>query len=436
MADGCTATNTDMAGETRLVKDNGLAGGTRKAIDIGLGGETSTANDNGLAGGTSKANENGLDKRPRNGNKTEKSKFAERKYLKEATVIINVENVLEVKAEDVIKAIMEKCGQGKMLALRPRQGKEYELTMEKEEECEKLLEGLTINGVNCEVKSLHNRDYVVSFLHLPVYLENSIIVEKLEGWGVEPLTKIKRRCYPGTDIEDGTRFLKVRFPKEVASLPYSTRLETAEGPQHFRVMHSRQVKTCRQCMSPDHLLKDCPNFKCYRCGEWGHFARSCTTVRCSECAEFLDKCECWMEGKEGEKEKQVDRQVQEGNKEEDAKLEGDQEEEATQQREIEQLKNNTGEVVDFNEDGETKEGGNQMMEIEFSDMEENGQEKIEQNKDMDYEEDAKVDNMDKCMKVNLRRRTLKVKPNLDNVRKKAKANMFNVLRSLEGGEDE
>lgn len=143
-----------------------------------------------------------------------------------------------------------------------------------------------------------------------------------------------------------------------------------------------------------------------------------------------------MEGKEGEKEKQVDRQVQEGNKEEDAKLEGDQEEEATQQREIEQLKNNTGEVVDFNEDGETKEGGNQMMEIEFSDMEENGQEKIEQNKDMDYEEDAKVDNMDKCMKVNLRRRTLKVKPNLDNVRKKAKANMFNVLRSLEGGEDE
>ena len=55
--------------------------------------------------------------------------------------------------------------------------------------------------MNCEVKSLHNRDYVVSFLHLPVYLENSIIVEKLEGWGVEPLTKIKRRCYPGTDIE-------------------------------------------------------------------------------------------------------------------------------------------------------------------------------------------------------------------------------------------
>ncbi len=56
-------------------------------------------------------------------------------------------------------------------------------------------------------------------------------------------------------MEDGTRFVKSRFPEEVVSLPYSTRLETAEGLQYFRVMHSHQIKTCRLCMSPEHVLK-------------------------------------------------------------------------------------------------------------------------------------------------------------------------------------
>lgn len=46
---------------------------------------------------------------------------------------MNVENVNEVRAVDIIKAVTDKCGNGKILALRPRQGKEFELTMEKEE---------------------------------------------------------------------------------------------------------------------------------------------------------------------------------------------------------------------------------------------------------------------------------------------------------------
>ncbi len=82
-----------------------------------------------------------------------------------------------------------------------------------------------------EIKKLQTRDYVVSFMHLPVYL---MIKKFLENWRdgeLIPYQKLKEDATPGTDIEDGTRFLKVRVPKEVASLPYSTRLETAEGLQ-------------------------------------------------------------------------------------------------------------------------------------------------------------------------------------------------------------
>ncbi|XP_016110940.1 uncharacterized protein [Sinocyclocheilus grahami] len=281
-----------------MVNDTGPAGETRMENDTGLGGETRSANDT-LLGNRLRAG-NGK-------NQGTREKFLQRKYLKEATVIVNVENVIEVRAEDIIKAVSKQCGHGQILALRPRQGTEYELTMEKEETCDKLTDGLIIKGVNCEVKNLQNRDYVVSFMHLPVYLDDNEILGKLEGWGVNPISKIKRRCYPGTDIEDGTRFLKVRFPKEVASLPYSTKLETAEGRQYFRVMHSHQVKTCRLCMSPDHVVKDCPEFKCFKCEERGNFARN--TVTCPDCNLVLNKCECWMEGEEEEEEEEEEQQV-------------------------------------------------------------------------------------------------------------------------------
>ncbi len=51
---------------------------------------------------------------------------------------MNEENVSEGRAVDIIKAVGDKCGNGKILALRPRQGKEYELKIEKEETCDKL----------------------------------------------------------------------------------------------------------------------------------------------------------------------------------------------------------------------------------------------------------------------------------------------------------
>lgn len=168
------------------------------------------------------------------------------------------------------------------------------MTVERIDDAEMLeKEGLEIKGVNCEVKTLQNRVYVVSFMHLPAYMEDKEIIEKLKEWGVTPISTIKRRVYQGTKIEDGTRFVRSRFPREVISLPYSTRLDTAEGPQYFRVMHSHQVKICRLCMCPGHILKDCPEFICYKCEERGHFAKNCKAVKCPDCDQFLNKCECW-----------------------------------------------------------------------------------------------------------------------------------------------
>lgn len=278
----------------------------------------STVNDMAMAEEKRHGNDNGLVKRRRDGSEKDKEarkEFGNRVYLKEATVTVDVGQVKDARAADIIKAVTEQIGDRRILAVRPKQAKEYEVTLEREDDTEFLMDGLTINGVNCEVKRLQNRDYVVSFMHLPVYIADEEILNKLEGWGVSPISKIKRRMYPGTCIEDGTRFVKTRFPKEVASLPYSTKIETAEGPQYCRVMHSHQVKTCRLCMSPDHVVKDCPDFKCFKCEERGHFARDCNAVRCPDCKEVLNKCECWM-GSEEEEEQRVDGQMHERDNEE------------------------------------------------------------------------------------------------------------------------
>lgn len=216
-------------------------------------------------------------------------------YSREATVIVELADLRDVRAEDIITVVSGRIDKGKILAVRPRQGKEYEITLINKDACEDLNEGLTIKGKLCEIRQLQIREYVVSFIHLPAYIEDSEILDKLKNWGVTPASDIRRRMYPGTEISDGTRYLRVKFPKEVVSLPYSTKFDTEEGTQFFRIMHDRHVKTCRLCMGPGHVFKDFPEFKCFQYEEQGHFARDCDAVKCPECRKVMVRCECWIE---------------------------------------------------------------------------------------------------------------------------------------------
>lgn len=244
------------------------------------------------AGEGRRLTDNGVEKRQRAGHgRMDYTKI----YSREATVIVDLADLRDARAEDIIKAVNERIGEGKILAVRPRLGKEYEITLISKDECGNLDEGLTIKGKWCGIRQLQVRECVVSFIHLPVYIKDSEIVEQLTKWGVAPASDIRRRMYPGTEIADGTRYLRVKFPKEVISLPYSTKFETEEGTQYFRIMHDRQVKTCRLCMNPGHVFKDCPEFKCFQCEEQGHFARDCDAVKCPDCRKVMLRCECWIE---------------------------------------------------------------------------------------------------------------------------------------------
>ena len=159
-----------------------------------------------------------------------------------------------------------------------------------------------------------------------------------------------------------------------------------------------------------------------------------------------------MEREEGGMELQLDGQVHEGNSEVERETDEGQEEGGLQQEETEGGASNReeeGEKVNDADEEHTTEQDTQWTEMEISDsfknlldgMDGDGHRMDDQNKEMDSGEETRMDNMEKDREERgqIRRRTLKVKPNVENARKKIMTmggvkivNRYEVLSGLEG----
>ncbi|KAK2875114.1 hypothetical protein Q8A73_024325 [Channa argus] len=225
----------------------------------------------------------------------------EMRYDRDLTVLAEVVGEEKVKTMELLRAMRDVCGG--IVALRETGPNKYEVTVKSEAGKKRLLDGFKVGRAVVMVKTLVIDELVVSFLNLPAYIADEDILEKLDVWGVRAISPIKRRLWPGTDVADGTRYVKVKFNETVQSLPYSSKFMTATGPEYFRVIHNNQVKVCRMCLQPGHIVRDCPDFTCFhmQCNKQGHYARECDAWahRCVACHAPAEQCNCHNAG-EGE----------------------------------------------------------------------------------------------------------------------------------------
>ena len=167
-------------------------------------------------------------------------------------------------------------------------------------------------------------------------------------------------------------------------------------------------------MSPDHVMKDCPDFKCYKCSETGHFARDCKVVRCPECNCVLDKCECWYGDQHNEEERGSGQMHETDNEEEQREDTG------SRQREDNVSKDNDNEI-------EKTELTQDIVEMEVQ-MEFNAVGQAETEEPEETEWIGETERKDKDSEnlggdstagtSNKRRRKVKVIPNLEKAKNK------------------
>ncbi|ESO98703.1 hypothetical protein LOTGIDRAFT_158652 [Lottia gigantea] len=211
--------------------------------------------------------------------------------IKNNTVKVFVHDTRKYRAKEIIDLVEEKLGEDSVLACVPCNGS-YDVTLVHKDVAYKLVEdGLMADckeGMHC--KFVDSRIKVVSFMHIPVYIKDEDILKKLKSWGVKVAGPLIRKTvdFKGKKKYDGTRYLKVEFPPNVASLPYATNFEGLS----YSIRHNEQEKVCFNCLQPGHILSQCPDIKCFRCEEPGHGKKSCTAVLCPRCGLFDWKYLC------------------------------------------------------------------------------------------------------------------------------------------------
>ena len=170
----------------------------------------------------------------------------------------------------------------------------YEITVRYPRNSDELCNSpFQVSGEKYQCHAVHSKEKVVSFLHLPAFIPNEDIYKKLQTFGVEIKSDIKRRFYPGTEVADGTRYVVVKFPPNVSSLPYTVKFDLGNNKyEYIRVKHDNQNKVCSKCLSDEHLYANCPENKCYRCNNYGHLLKFCPSEPCSDCGLYPSKCKC------------------------------------------------------------------------------------------------------------------------------------------------
>lgn len=267
-------------GGWKSVKISGAAKSIRGSVNVNRGGVKNPGRERqGSGDDKRKEGDKGRQQSVDNQSKNKKDEeLGQRKYRKEYTIEVTIpSNNQDIDADDIMDEVQVMCGKGILLACVPCGQNVYQLTLVNNEYTNVLKTGFSVEGVDLNVTPLQENSTVVSIMFLPAYIPDFAIIKKLEGYGLEILSPVRRRYYERDDvwIADGTRYVRAKFPEGMSSLPYAIKFDNIGDYKYYRVLHNGQIKVCNNCLSPDHMAKSCPKTKCFVCKNFGHIARAC-----------------------------------------------------------------------------------------------------------------------------------------------------------------
>jgi hypothetical protein len=73
-----------------------------------------------------------------------------------------------------------------------------------------------------------------------ITIARASIAQWLEHWSCKAI--------PGTQVADGTRFVKCVFPSGFVALPWTIGYKQGTTTKYYRVVHNNQTKVCSLCM--------------------------------------------------------------------------------------------------------------------------------------------------------------------------------------------
>ena len=129
--------------------------------------------------------------------------------------------------------------------------------------------GTTVFLGDCE-----NRLILVKIYEAPAELPDTVVIGRLNHYG---RVLSFRRDKIAQFIENGVRTARMSINQNIPSI-------INIAGEYVRVWYPNQPKTCRNCGSEDHLVKECTSVRCFNCEKSGHRLEDCEELpKCTVC---------------------------------------------------------------------------------------------------------------------------------------------------------
>ncbi|VDI72674.1 Hypothetical predicted protein [Mytilus galloprovincialis] len=165
-----------------------------------------------------------------------------KRYSRDCTIRVIGISTENVQAISVIRAIEHVTGLNSVLAVVKDDTSSYDVTLDSKSNAAKILSGVEILDKDYECSLMYSDTTVVSFMYIPAFIDDDDIIDMLRDRGIKIVSPVFRRVVPGTQVADGTRFVKCVFPPHIIALPWSMPFKVGKNTKYYKCVHNNQTK--------------------------------------------------------------------------------------------------------------------------------------------------------------------------------------------------